>query len=364
MQPSARMSTSVARITTPGTLSLLRRVNEALREVKKVDPRDRYCFIHPDSDQAHVGMGFKLLNITQSEEVYQKSSDIVKKDILKLCLNGPKSELYDSIENRNVATYVTTQATIAKLLSEKPDIQPFCKISLGIGVGFVNALVFHGLMRFEDGLELVQYQGRAMDRAANMIPSAKLRIRLRPATSKSKVCRAAQEHCLRMDIPPHAAICSVTKQMKAHWIEVGGHEEAIKYLETEGQRLFEFFHIQRITKSPQPINTQLMRPVQEFVRGYLDHKIKDNSNYLQSGDSCTVYSSTSGYRCRKAETIKKDLINYPTHPVKMEQVFHSAFKRRKDLAQPNIFVLWDKKIIRDLNVVNRRAAEKAKLVEA
>lgn len=358
------MSASVARVSSPGTVSLLSKVSKALRELKKVDPRNRYCFILPDADRAFVGMGFKLLNVPQSEEVYQKSSELVKKDLLKLCLNGPGSDLLDSLENRNLATYVTTHAAIAKLLAEKPEVEPLCKISIGLGVGFVNALVFHGSMRYEDGLELVQYQGRAMDRASKMIPGATLKIRLKPATSKLKVCRAAQEHCLRLGIPPELAICSVSKHIKAHWIQVSGHEEAIKYLETEGLRLFEFYRIDRVRKTPQAINTEAMQPAKIFLEGYINNKMRENSNYLQPGHECTLLSSVSGYRLRTVERIKKDLINYPVEPVKIEQVYHTAFSRPASLAQPNIFAFWDRRILRDLEAVNRRAAENTSLVEA
>lgn len=358
------MSAQLTKVTKTGSVSLLKKVSDVLHQVARVDPRDRYCLVYPDADRAFIGMGFKLLNIPASEKVYQSSSELVKKDLLKLCLGGSPSELFGSIENRNLATYVTTHATLTKLLSEKPEVEPFCKISVGIGVGFVNALVFHGAMKYEDGLELVQYQGRAMDRASQMIPSARIRLRIKPATSKLKVCRAAREHCLKIGIPPELAICSVTKLIKPHSFEICGHEEAIKYLETEGLRLFEFYKIHRIRKTPQAVHTEAMRPAELFLEGYIDNKMKENSNYLQPADDFTLYSSVTGFRLRRVERIKQDLVKYPVKPVKVEQVFHRTFTRPASLPQPSTFVLWDKKTLSDLEAVNRRAAANASLVEA
>jgi malonyl CoA-acyl carrier protein transacylase len=336
---------------------------KSLRELKKVDPRERYVLLFPSSESSYVGMGFKLLNVPAAEEVFERASDIVGKNLFKLCLNGPKSELYDSIENRHLAAFVTSHATIAKLQHERPQTIPYCKAAGGFGVGFINSLVFSESVSFENGLDLVQKQGQAMDRAAKVIPSAKVKICVLPATSKKRICLAAMEHCRRLDIPEEIAICSVTQQKYAHVMEIAGHEEAIKYLETDGLRLFNFRWIGRVKKHPQATHTYLMKPASDFLNLYLTQRIQEDPDYLREPQTCSVYSSTAGYRLRNVKAIKKDLIQYPIRSVQTEQLIHCLFARPKTLAQPNIIVLWDRSLKESLLPVNRRAHESAELFE-
>lgn len=335
-----------------------------MRELKKVDPRERYVLLYPDSENAYVGMGFNLLNTQRSEEVYKNASQVVNKDLLRLCLEGPKEELLGSLESRHLAAFVTSHATIAKLASDNESVIPYCKAAGGVGVGFINSLVFSGALKFEDGLLLVQKTAQAMDRASRVVPSGKLEIRLRPATPKMKMCRAAVEHCLKLGIPQEVAVCSVTKQISPHKIEVSGHEEAIKYIETEGLRLFEFYKIRRVQRDQHAYHTELMRPAKDFLQMYIRERLKENSSYLREPETCSVYSATAGCRLRALKNIQKDLAMYPVSPVLTEQLLNCLFRRPKDLAQPNIFVLWDKRLLKTLLAVNRRAYDSANLLQA
>jgi malonyl CoA-acyl carrier protein transacylase len=345
------------------SLKAFNKTAKSLRELKKVDPRERYVLLFPSSDSSYVGMGFKLLNTPPAEETFKHASDILGKNLFQLCLRGPKPELLGSVENRHLATFVTSHATIAKLKHERPHVIPHCKAAGGFGVGFVNSLVFSGSMSFENGLDLVQKQGQAMDRAAKVIPSARVKIRVLPATNVKRLCSAATEHCLNLGIPEEIAVCSVVQQRRAHVIEIAGHEEAIKYLESEGQRLFKFRRMARVLKTPQAFHTRLMQPASDFMDYYLSQRIKEDPNYLMEPQTCSVYSSTSGYRLRSTKQIKKDLTLYPIKAVLTEQLIHCLFARPRTLAQPNIIVLWDKILKQSLLPVNRLAHSSAELFE-
>lgn len=344
-------------------IKILKDGAKALRELKKVDPRDRYVLLYPDSDNVFVGMGFKLLN-TPAEEVYAHASNLVKKDLLRLCLDGPRSDLVDSFENQQIAAFVTSHATMTKFEHESPIAIDFCKGAGGIGVGLINSLVFSKVMSFEDGLDLVQRRAQAMERASKIAPNAKLRIRLRPATPKQKVCQAAIEECIKQGIPQELAVCSVTKNSYAQVIELAGHEEAIKYLEREGKRLFEFRDIWRIHRNSHAFNTELMRPASDFLRVYIEQRLRDDPNYIQEPQSCSVYSATSGVRLRFTKHIIKDLHTHPTSALKIEQLLNELFQRPRKLAQPNILVMWDRNLMKNLSLVNRKAKSSAKLLEA
>ena len=355
------MASSIPQKINSDALKVFKASARALRELKKVDPRERYVLLIPEAKRVHVGMGYSLINVPLAEQVFEKASDIVNKDILKLCLDGPKSELLDSMENRHLASFVTSHATIAKLESERPDIIPFCKAAGGFGVGFVNALVFGGAMTFENGLDLVRRQGIAMDRAAKVVPSARVKVRFMPATSKKRVCQAATDYCVKQGIPREIAICNITNQEHAHVLEIAGHEQAIKYLETEGQRLFKFRWISRIESRPQAFQTSLMNPAKVFLQVYIDNRMKEDPDYLKEPVSCSTYSSNAGYRQRSVKEIRNDLITYPVRSIKTEQLLHTLYQRPRHLPQPNTLVLWDRILHNNILAVNRLAWNSAKL---
>jgi len=342
-------------------LQASKEVSKSLRILKRVDPTSRYVLLFPGGDSAHVGMAFKILNCEPAEQVFERASEILKKDILKLCLDGPREELLGLTENRDVATFVTSHATLMKLSEEYPAVPPICKGAAGIGVGFLNTLVFSRAMSFENALDLTMQQGKAMDRAAKAVPSAKVKVRLAPATIKRRVCDAAREYCLKMGIPEEIAQCSVTKQSYAHVVEIAGHELAIKYLETEGLELFKFRYIERVRKIPHAFHTPLMKPVQDYISAYIEQKMRDDRSYLVDPETCSVYSSGVGHRLRSARSIKKDLIDYSVRPIKSEQLLHGLFARPPSVPQPNTYVLWSRQLLKELSHVNNRAWRSARL---
>lgn len=345
---------------TPSNIATIKDTNRALREIKKVDPKTRYVLLFPDSSRVHVGLGFNLLG-TPAEKVYEDASSILKKDLLRLCLEGPKSELRDSLENRHLATFVTSHAAMAKLQDEKPDVVQNCKAAGGCGVGFLNCLVFGGAMSFENGLDLVQRQARAMEAAAKIVPCVKLFVKAKPAARKIRICDAAREHCIKLGVPKEIAVCSISKFIHEQKFEIIGHEEAIKYIEAEGERLLNISYCKRIP-AIDDYNSELMTPAKEFLEGYIKQRLKADSEYLKEPLSCSAFSGTSAHRPRGVDAIIKDICNYPVKPSRIEGLLTCLFKRPKELAQPNILVLWDRSLHRCLELTNRRAFESSKLL--
>lgn len=356
-----KMANSVPRVLDRSFIKNIREGSKSLRELKKVNPRERYVLLHPNSDRARPGMAFKILNVRPAEEVFERASEIVKKDLLQMCLQRPAEELESSLENRNIATFVTTEAFMAKLAHERPEVIPISKAAGGIGIGFVNSLVFSKAMSFENGLDLVRRLGQSMDRAAELVPSAKVKVHVLPATSLHLVCKAAAEHCVKLGIPSEIAVCQVTQKVRAHLVEIGGHEEAIKYLEREGERLFRFRICKRVDRIPKAYHTHLMRPAQEFIEGYIKQRQEDDPDYLKEPETCSVYSAIAGQRLRGIRYIVRDLSNFPVKTIKIEQLLTCLFNRPQGLAYPNTLVLYDRQLLKDLEYVNRKARSFAKL---
>lgn len=70
--------------------------------------------------------------------------------MLKLCLEGPQSELNKTIHCQP-ATLVTSLAALEKLKEERPNAIDHCVATAGFSLGELTALVFAGAINFERG---------------------------------------------------------------------------------------------------------------------------------------------------------------------------------------------------------------------
>jgi [acyl-carrier-protein] S-malonyltransferase len=71
---------------------------------------------------------------------------------------------------------VTSLAALESLRAESPDVVLSCEAAAGLSLGEYTAMVFAGVMDFEDGLTLVQQRGAAMQEASDATPSGMVSI--------------------------------------------------------------------------------------------------------------------------------------------------------------------------------------------
>ena len=81
-----------------------------------------------------------------------KAKEVLGYDLLKLCLEGPKSAL-DDTARAQPALYVAGLAAVEKLRREDPALVASCSAAAGLSLGEYCALVFAGALSFEDGLK-------------------------------------------------------------------------------------------------------------------------------------------------------------------------------------------------------------------
>ncbi len=82
--------------------------------------------------------------------MYKMASDVFKRDLLDMCVNGPKDDL-DKTINCQAAVFVTSLANIQLAQETNVDIVENCVATAGFSVGEYAALVFAGALKFENG---------------------------------------------------------------------------------------------------------------------------------------------------------------------------------------------------------------------
>jgi [acyl-carrier-protein] S-malonyltransferase len=121
-------------------------------------------------------MGRQLFDsLPTARALYEEADRIVGYGLSKLCFQGPPEQL-DSTVHSQPAIFVTSLAALEWLKANQPDVVDAASAAAGLSLGEYTALVFAGVMTFEDGLKVVQKRGQAMQDAADATPSGMVSI--------------------------------------------------------------------------------------------------------------------------------------------------------------------------------------------
>ncbi|GIY31959.1 probable malonyl-CoA-acyl carrier protein transacylase, mitochondrial [Caerostris darwini] len=291
----------------------------------QVDPRTTSIVLFPGQGSQYLGMGKSLLEYPYVRDMFDSASEILKYDLLDLCINGPE-DMLNMTAHSQAAVMIASLAAVQKLKSENEEMINNCIAIAGFSVGEYSALVFSGALEFEDAVRLLKIRGEAMQAASDMQPSGMMTVFLSPNAKIKQACLEARNWCKEQTL--YDAECKVASYLYPDCKVVAGHLEALKFLEMNAAK-FGIKKYKHLAVSG-AFHTKLMKPAQQILQKALQ-STSINKPLIP------VHSNVDGQVYTNVKVIQEKLVKQLCEPVRWEQIMHILFERNKGTKFPNIY---------------------------
>lgn len=263
---------------------------------KELDKMKR-AFLFPGQGAQSVGMGKDFYEkYEEARKIYDKASEISGMDIKKICFEGPEEELMKT-ENTQIAILTTSLAILEVLRLHNIEAQ----IATGLSLGEYTALIYSGVISFEDGIKLIKKRGYYMQ---HLLPNKKFEMAAVIGLNSSKI----EEACKQIEktgrfITPANYNCKIQTVISGE--ESAINEATIKLKELGAKRVIPL-------KTSGPFHTKKLEKAKEEYSKELD-KITFNKGKVK------VIKNIDGNYYLENENLKQILAEHIVNPVRFDK---------------------------------------------
>lgn len=293
------------------------------------------AFLFPGQGAQIVGMGKDIYEKYEiARKIYDEASRISGIDITTLCFEGPEEEL-NKTENTQIAILTTSLAILEVLKSKNINVD----MATGLSLGEYGALIYSGIISFEDGIKLIKQRGYYM---ANLLPKEEYSMAAVIGLDSKKieeVCEKMRENGKFVVIANYN--CSIQTVISG---ESSAIDEAIEKLgEIGAKRVVKLktsgpFHTIKLEKAKQEYKKELEKI--EFNKG----KVK-------------VIKNIDGTFYNENDNICEILANHIISPVRFDKTIELMNKEKVDEyieigpgKTLTTFVKKDNKLVKTFNI--------------
>ena len=258
------------------------------------------AFLFPGQGAQAVGMAQQLIETaSEAKALFDQASEVLGYNLAELCISGP-AETLNTTDHSQPAIFVASLAALESLKNENPELVSACSATAGLSLGEYTALVFAGVMSFEDGLRVVQERGLAMQAAAELTQSSMVSVVGLEIDQVEKVVAEVRQE---------GEILQLANFLCPGNIVVSGHTEACGRLEepanAEGARM-----VMPLTVAG-AFHTPLMQPAVERLTAVLE-------NVTLHAPRIPVVSNVDATAHDDPEEIRQLLVQQVVSPVRWE----------------------------------------------
>ena len=125
----------------------------------------RVLLMFPGQGAEKVGMCVSMKDSPPAVEIFTRAKQILGYDVLEICTNKDTllTEKLTSTEFVQVTLFLSCIAKVEQLKYEKPELMKQVTHVAGLSVGEFVALVYAGVLKFEDALRFIKKRGEAME---------------------------------------------------------------------------------------------------------------------------------------------------------------------------------------------------------